>query len=243
MIRHPFLSITLLLCFAGSLIQAQPLNTLSAQEKKDHWSLLFNGRDVTGWHTYGGKGVGSAWQIEQGALHLSVPNRAGNKAVNGGDLVTDATFSGDFEFKADWKVDRLTNSGIFFFVQETPAYKNVYDTGLELQVLDNAIYEGASENKHRAGDFFSVANARVREVNPVGSWNQLHVIMKKNQLTITMNGFTIHEHDLTSADWKQRLAGSKLKDAPIGKGQFKGRFGLQDWGSPVWFRNVKFRQL
>ena len=238
-----FLSLLAFIGFTGLSAQAQPLNSLSAQEKKDGWSLLFNGRDVSGWHSYGGKGVGSAWRVEQGALHLSVPNRAGNKAVNGGDLVTDAAFAGDFEFKADWKVDRLTNSGIFFFVQESPANKNIYDTGLELQVLDDAIYEGASENKHRAGDFFSVANARVRELNPVGSWNQVVVQMKKNRLVITMNGFTIHEHDLTSAEWKQRVAGSKLKDAPIGKGQFNGRIGLQDWGSPVWFRNVKFRQL
>jgi hypothetical protein len=238
-----FVSCLVFAVFFGLSAQAQPLNTLSAQEKKDGWSLLFNGRDVSGWHTYGGKGVGSAWRVEQGALHLSVPNRAGNKAVNGGDLVTDAAFSGDFEFKADWKVDRLTNSGIFFFVQESPANKNIYDTGLELQVLDDAIYEGASENKHRAGDFFSVANARVRELNPVGSWNQVVVQLKKNKLLITMNGFTIHEHDLSSADWKQRVAGSKLKDAPISKGQFNGRIGLQDWGSPVWFRNVKFRRL
>ena len=232
-----------LLSLARLSVQAQPLNTLSPQEKKAGWSLLFNGRDVSGWHTYGGKGVGAAWRVEQGALRLFVPNRIGNKAENGGDLVTDAQFSGDFEFKADWKVERLTNSGIFFFVQESPVYKNIYDTGLELQVLDNAIYEGADENKHRAGDFFSVANARVREVNPVGEWNQVHLILRKNKLTVTLNGFTIHEHDLNSADWKQRVAASKLKDAPLSKGQFNGRIGLQDWGSPVWFRNVKIRKL
>lgn len=238
-----FISFILLFSLTHPSAKAQRTNTLSPQEKKGGWALLFNGRDVAGWHTYGSKGVGSAWRVEQEALHLYVPNRAGNKAVNGGDLVTDAAFSGDFEFKADWKVERLTNSGIFFFVQETPAQKNVYDTGLELQVLDNAIYEGASENKHRAGDFFSVANARVREVNPVGDWNQVHLVLKKNQLTVSLNGFTIHEYDLSSPDWKQRVAASKLKDAPIGKSQFAGRIGLQDWGSPVWFRNVKIRRL
>ena len=243
MMLFRFLSFVSILSFTCLSAQAQPLNTLSPQEKKDGWSLLFNGRDAAGWHTYGGKGVGSAWRVEQGALHLYVPNRVGNKAQNGGDLVTDAAFSGDFEFKADWKIERLTNSGIFFFVQETPVHKNVYDTGLELQVLDNAIYEGAAENKHRAGDFFSVANARMREVNPVGGWNQVHFVVKKNKLTVSMNGYTIHEHDLNGPDWKQRVAASKLKDAPIGKGQFTGRIGLQDWGSPVWFRNVKIRRL
>ncbi len=241
---HSLLS-TLLLCFIGLFAQAQAPNTLSAQEKKDGWKLLFNGQNTAGWHKYnaGRAAIGSSWRVEQGTLNLNVPARAGNKAPDGGDLVTDAVITSDFEFKADWKVERFTNSGIFFFVQEEPQFKNVYDTGLELQVLDDAIYEGAAENKHRAGDFFGVANARVREVQPVGSWNKLHVIYQKNTLTVTLNGFTIQEHNLNSPDWKQRVAASKLANAPISKGRFTGRIGLQDWGSSVWFRNIKLRTL
>lgn len=226
-----------------SLIQAQQPNTLSAQEKKEGWKLLFNGRDVTGWHSYGAKGIGSAWQIEEGALKLHVPNRAGNKAPNGGDIVHSEKITGDFEFKAEWKVSSLANSGIFFFVQEAAQYKNMHDTGLELQVLDDRIYEGASENKHRAGDFFGVANARLREINPVGEWNQVYFKVRNRKLTVSLNGFIIQEHDLSSADWKQRVANSGLKNAPISQGVFKGLIGLQDWGSTVWYRNLKLRKL
>jgi hypothetical protein len=236
-------TIGLLLCVSFIGVQAQPLNTLSPQEKKEGWKLLFNGQNTAGWHKYGAKGVGSSWQIEQGALKLNVPNRVGNKAPDGGDLVTDLAISGDFELVAEWKVERFTNSGIFFFVQEEPQYKNIFDTGLELQVLDDAIYEGADENKHRAGDFFSVANARVRELQPVGGWNKVRFTLKKNKLTVSLNGYSIQEHDLNSPDWKQRVAASKLKDAPISKGKYTGRIGLQDWGSTVWFRNIKMRSL
>ena len=236
-------SISLCMCLALVGVQAQQLNTLSSQEKKEGWKLLFNGRDVAGWHKYGPKGVGASWKIDQGALKLDVPNRVGNKASDGGDLVTDAVFTGDFEFRAEWKVERFTNSGIFFFVQEMPNYKNIFDTGLELRVLDDAIYEGAAENKHRAGDFFSLANARVRVLEPVGGWNKVVFTLKKNKLTVSLNGFIIQEHDLNSADWKKRVAESKLKDTPISKGRFTGRIGLQDWGSTVWFRNIKIRSL
>ncbi|MCK8491048.1 DUF1080 domain-containing protein [Spirosoma sp. RP8] len=242
MVRKRYVLVFLL----GLLIaetRAQSPNALSPQEKKEGWKLLFNGRNTAGWHTYGGKPVGTSWQIDQGALKLNVPNRVGNKAPDGGDLVTDAAFTSNFEFKAEWKVERFTNSGIFFFVQEAPQYKNIFDTGLELQVLDDAIYEGAKENTHRAGDFFSVANARLREVNPVGQWNQIHFVLKNNKLTVSLNGFSIQEHDLTSAEWKQRVAASKLNAAPISKGNFSGRIGLQDWGSTVWFRNIKIRSL
>ena len=230
-----------LIIFIGAST-AQNLNSLSNQEKKDGWRLLFDGKGLSGWHAYGGKEPGTAWKIEQGAIKLDVPERAGNKAKNGGDIVINNIVKGDFEFKVDWKVSKFANSGIFFFVKEAPNYKNMHDTGLELQVIDNTIYEGAKENTHRAGDFFSVANARLREINPVGDWNQVHFILRKNKLTVSLNGFIVQEHDITSDDWKKRIAGSALKDAPIGKGVYSGLIGLQDWGSTVWYRNIKIRE-
>ncbi|WP_159467215.1 DUF1080 domain-containing protein [Dyadobacter sp. 3J3] len=224
-------------------VNSQSLNTLSAQEKKEGWKLLFDGKDYKGWHSYGAKEVGPAWIIEQGAIKLNVPERAGNKAKGGGDIVIDEAINGDFEFKVEWKVSKYANSGIFFFVKEAPQYKNMHDTGLELQVIDDKIYEGAKENTHRASDFFSVANARLREGNPEGEWNQIHFIIKQNKLTVYQNGFMVQEHDLAGADWKQRIAGSGLKAAPIAKGSFTGRIGLQDWGSTVWYRNIKLKKL
>ena len=224
-------------------VRAQAVNTLSAQEKKDGWKLLFDGKNLKGWHAYGAQTPGTAWKIEQGALKLDVPERAGNKAKNGGDIVTDEIVDGDFELAIEWKVSKSANSGIFFFVTEDAKYKNMHDTGLELQVIDDGIYEGAKENTHRASDFFGVANARVREVNPVGQWNQIKFTVKNNNLTVTQNGFIVQEHNLAGADWKQRIGASGLKAAPVAKGMYKGRIGLQDWGSTVWFRNIKLRKL
>ena len=224
-------------------VHAQKSNFLTPQEKKEGWKLLFSGTDLKGWHAYGAKEPGSAWKIDQDAIKLDVPERAGNKAKNGGDIVIDQIINGDFEFKADWKVTKYANSGIFFFVKEESKYKNMHDTGLELQVTDNTIYEGAKENTHRAGDFFGVANARLREINPVGEWNLVHFVMKKNKLTVSLNGFVVQEHDMAGADWKKRVAESNLKNAPIAKGIYSGLIGLQDWGSTVWYRNVKLRVL
>lgn len=241
MIRFFYTLLISACCMAGGY--AQSLNTLTAAEKKEGWKLLFDGKDLQGWHAYNGKAVGSAWMIEDGAIKLNVPERAGNKAKNGGDIVIDEVVKGDFEFKAEWKVSKYANSGIFFFVQEAPQYKNMHDTGLELQVIDDKIYEGARENTHRASDFFGVANARLREGNPQGEWNKIHFIVKKGKLTVYQNEFMVQEHDLNSADWKQKIAGSGLKAAPISKGNYNGRIGLQDWGSTVWYRNLKVRKL
>ena len=231
--------ITSLVCSLG---QAQPLNTLSAQEKKEGWKLLFDGNDLKGWHRYNGKGVPTTWKTEQGVLHLDVP-QASTTARDAGDLVTDATISGDFEFKAEFKIEKYTNSGFFFFVQEEAQNKKIYDTGLEVQVGDDALYQKESAHPHSSGDLFGLADVRIQEPKPLGSWNQLTMSLKKNKLIVSINGFTVQEHDLASADWKQRMAASKLKDAPVGKGKFSGRIGLQDWNTSVWFRNIKLRPL
>ncbi len=232
----------LLLCVAGVGVQAQMLNTLSPQEKQEGWKLLFDGRDLKGWHRYNGKGIPSSWKIEQGVLHLNASS-TGNTARDGGDLVTDAVFAGDFDFKAEFKIEKHTNSGFFFFVQEGSQYPKIYTTGLEVQVGDDALYNKEVAHPHSSGDLFGLADVRMQEPKPLGSWNQVEVRLKKNKLTVMLNGFTVQEHDLTSADWKQRMATSKLNDTPVGKGKFAGRIGLQDWNTSVWFRNIKLRSL
>jgi len=235
--------LTLCLTFVLFKTNAQSLNTLTAKEKKDGWKLLFDGKDLKGWHAYGASTVGSAWMIEQGAIKLNVPERSGNKAKNGGDIVTDELIKGDFEFKAEWKVSKYANSGIFFFVTESPKYPKMHETGIELQVIDDKIYEGAKENTHRASDFFGIANARLREGNPEGEWNQIRFIVRKNKLTVYQNGFIVQEHDLAGKDWKDRILKSGLKEAPVSRGDYTGRIGLQDWGSTVWYRNIKLLRL
>lgn len=232
------IAISLFLCTLG---YAQTANTLTQKEKQDGWKLLFDGKDMANWHKYGGGTPGKSWKIDMDAIKLDVPVRAGNKAPDGGDLVTNQVIDGDFEFKVEWKIEKYTNSGIFLFVHEDKKYPQIYSTGLELQVIDDNIYEGAKENTHRAGDFFGVANARLREINPVGQWNKVHVVVKNNKLTVSQNGFIVQEHNLLGEEWKKGILASKINGAPIAQGDFSGRIGLQDWGSTVWFRNIKLK--
>ncbi len=237
------LSIIAIILFIGTLGFAQTANSLTSKEKQAGWKLLFDGKNFANWHKYGGGSPGKNWKIDGDAMKLDVPVRAGNKAPDGGDLVSDQIITGDFEFKVEWKIEKYTNSGIFLFVHEDKKYPHIYSTGLELQVIDDNIYEGAKENTHRAGDFFSVANARLREINPVGQWNKVHVVVKNNKLTVTQNGFIVQEHNLKGEDWKKRIMESKINTAPIAKGDLTGRLGLQDWGSTVWFRNLKLKTI
>ncbi|GAB3947335.1 DUF1080 domain-containing protein [Spirosoma harenae] len=235
--------VSFLVCVAQGGVQAQALNTLSAQEKKEGWKLLFNGKDLTGWHKYNGKGTPASWKVEQGVLHLDVPQTATATPRDAGDIATDAVFKGDFDFKAEFKIEKYTNSGFFFFVEESPKNEKIYTTALEVQVGDDALYQKAVEHPHSSGDLFGIADVRIQEPQPLGSWNKMDVSLKKNKLTVTINGFIVQEHDVTSADWKKRVAAKAQKGIPFANGKFTGRIGLQDWNTSVWFRNIKIKNL
>lgn len=239
------IALAALLSACSSAPETPGHNKLSQQEQEEGWALLFDGESLQGWHNYGKEGVGPAWRAEEGTLHLYVPQRAGNKTPGGGDLLSDAEVPGDFELKIDWRVSPLANSGIFFFVvEDTAAYPQIYHSGMELQIFDDAIYEGVEEeNAHRAGDLFGLESAGGNTVRPVGEWNEVHVVHQQGFFKVYMNGVMIHNIDLNSPDWKAAVAGSGLKEAPISRGQYSGRLGLQDWGSEVWYRNIKLRRL
>ncbi len=51
----------------SNLSFAQQLpNTLSPKETQQGWKLLFNGKDLVGWHSYLEKVAGKAWQVQDG---------------------------------------------------------------------------------------------------------------------------------------------------------------------------------
>ena len=53
-------------CVFSPLAMAQE-NTLTPQEKADGWQLLFDGKDLNGWHSFGEQqGPGKDWSVEDG---------------------------------------------------------------------------------------------------------------------------------------------------------------------------------
>lgn len=222
----------LLVFFTG---QSQTINTLTPQEKKDGWKLLFNGKDLSGWHVYGNKTPGPRWTVDNGVLELHTG------FDEGGDLVTNEIFKGNFELKVDWKIGSSSNSGIFFFASESEQYEHIYNSALELQIQDNRVYRDEKEDKkHLCGDFFGVLKAENAVPKPLGEWNQYHVVFKFPLFDVYLNGKRIHHINVNSAAWKKLVAAKKV---PFAEGKFVGPIGLQDWHSVVAYRNIKARGL
>ncbi len=206
-------------------------------------SKLFNGESLEGWHTYGKDKPGSAWNIDSNAIHLQSSSSKGYQTEGGGDLITDDEY-GDFDLKLDWKISKNGNSGVLFYVQEdTSQYKETWNTGMEMQVLDNNGHPDAKIIKHRAGDLYDLITSTPESVKPAGEWNSVEVKSLGGKLDFYLNG----EHTLSTTlwddNWNTMVAGSKFKDMK-GFGTFKkGHIALQDHGNEVWFRNISIQKL
>lgn len=216
---------------------SKKVKNMDTKSTKTDFISLFDGKTTTGWHTYGKSTIVSDWKIEDGTLHLS-PESSG-----GGDLVTDQEYD-NFHLKLEWKISPNGNSGIIFYVHEdTLKYKNTYNTGPEMQVLDNNGHPDAKIHKHRAGDLYDLVASKSEPVKPANEWNQVEIISNKGKLDFFLNGVNIVSTNLWDADWQKLLEGSKFKTMP-GFGTYKsGKIALQNHGDEVWYRNIKIQKL
>lgn len=218
-------------------------NTLSKQETKDGWQLLFDGKTSNGWHTYGKTTVGAAWQVVDGTLHLDASKKDNWQTVGGGDIVTNDAFE-NYHLKLEWKISKDGNSGVIFDVQDDPAkYEYVWHTGPEMQVLDNDGHPDGKIFKHRASNLYDLIPATTEPVKPVGEWNLAEIIQNRGKLEFKLNGVTVVSTTIGDDAWRTLIAGSKFKNMPdFGKFQY-GKLALQDHGNDVWYRNIKIQKL
>lgn len=228
--------------------QHSTMNTAKKKSVKDDggYISLFDGKSTNGWHTYGKTTVGKAWKAENGVLHLDAKSKKEWQTAEGGDIVTADEFD-NFSLKLDWKIAPQGNSGVIFFINEDPKYKYPWNTGLEMQVLDNGNpttlgHPDAKLYSHRAGDLYDLLASK-EAVKPAGEWNQIEIVSNKGKLDFYMNGQHTLSTTMWNDNWRKMIAISKFKDMP-GFGTFsKGKIALQDHGNDVWFRNIRIKKL
>lgn len=220
---------------------AQQANTLTAQEKKEGWKLLFDGKTTNGWRNFNSDKINQGWKVANGVLYLDTAKVNGKK-IEAGDIVTIDEYE-NYELSIDWKIQACGNSGVIFNVQEGSAYTASYQTGPEMQVLDNACHPDAKIIKHRAGDLYDLISVKTETVKPANEWNQARLIANKGHYTFWLNGVKTVEFDMGTPQWNEMVAGSKFKNMPDFGKFTKGRIDLQDHGNMVSFRNIKIKEL
>lgn len=228
-------------------------NTLTSQEIRDGWKLLWDGKTTDGWR--GAKSENfpeKGWTIHDGVL--TVHESGGKESGGGGDIITRDRFS-SFELMVDFKITPGANSGIKYFVQ--PDLDPITGTGAktttgsaigyEYQLLDDLRHPDAKLGRNgdrTLGSLYDLLPAATtKKPNPIGEWNTARIVVRGNRVEHWLNGEKILAYDRGSDAFREAFALSKFKDIP-GFGTWKdGHILLQDHGDEAAFRNFKIRIL
>ena len=221
------------------------VKTELSESNSPDWIYLFDGTTFKGWHQYNKTKMSPAWSIEEGVM-MFTPD--GEKYGGGHNIVTDNEYT-NFELSLEWKISEGGNSGIFWGVKEDQKYFEAYQTGPEVQVLDNERHPDAKANPkyHQAGALYDLVQPSQDVCNPAESWN--HVVLMVNHVSnkgsIKLNDTEIATFPVNGEPWKKLVSGSKFDNETfVDFGKFKtGRIGLQDHGDVVYYRNIKIREI
>lgn len=209
----------------------QLTNQLTGAEKREGWILLFDGASLDGWMNPDGSP--SRRPAEDGSIN---PYKSG-----GYFLVTKPQWE-NFILKADFKISKGCNSGIFVRTTPLTAYpgKSLGHNGIEFQ-----IYDSTGTGYHDTGAIYDLVKPRSQAMRPVGEWNHVVITADRNIIAVRLNGVEVSRMDLDEfAEPYLRPDGTRSKFSWAWKDRpRKGHIALQDHGGDVWFRNIKLKVL
>ena len=232
--RLIFYSILFIFSFQLAYSQDVKENTLSKEEIRDGWILLFDGKSTNGWTTSGGKPVPEGWLVNADCITTV-------EGGKGGDIVTVNEYK-DFDFKVDFKIQPGCNSGIKYFYSN---YTKGGNLGMEYQILDDVLGEDNKKENHLCGSLYDVLppNA-LKKVNPPGQWNSVRIVCKGKSVEHWLNGQKILEFTRGSENYTKAVSGSKFNKSEPAFGIIeRGRILLQEHGGVASFKNIKIKLL
>jgi len=207
--------------------------SMMAGATESEWVPLFDGKNLDSWNMDGRQ---DAWMVtDKGELRV---------AKAGPSLFTKKRYC-DFALELDFKMGAKAkaNSGVFLHVHNN---RDEVNTGMEIQILDNAEYSVKWDAGNANGAFYDCVHPAVDANKPVGEWEHFLITMNGNLLTVELNGKEVVRADLDQ--WKEANKnpdGSHNKfPHAMGALPREGFIGLQNYGGvPVWFRNVRIKML
>ena len=194
---------------------------------------MFNGKDLTGWKglvgnpVYRNKQTDSALKAMQAKADAKIVNDWVVKdgllvfTGHGDNLCTEKKY-GDFEMYVDWKITAQGDAGIY--LRGSPQVQ-IWDTSrreVGAQVGSGGLYN----NQKNQSKPLVVAD------NAIGSWNNFHIIMKGDKVTVYLNGVLVTDNVTLENFWDRNL--------PI---FIKEQIELQAHGTYVAYRNLYIREL
>lgn len=186
------------------------------------FSLLFNGKDLTGWC-----GDTSGYSVENGVLVCN--------AETGGKLFSEREY-GDFILRFEFKLPAGANNGVGI---RTPIAGDPAYSGMEIQLLDDKDPKYKDiKDWQRHGSVYGVHPAQPADLK-IGEWNTEEISCIGRNIKVTVNGKVINEVNLDEAKAKGFPSG---KEHP-GVDRNSGHVGFLGHGAKVEFRNVRIKNV
>jgi hypothetical protein len=220
------------------------LSSSEINEQKAWTELSFDS-----WQAFKGGAVSKYWSEEDGAILFTPPTAEERKDKNGNrqsfNIVTKESYE-NFVLSLEWKISEAGNSGIMWGVSEDEKYVEPYQTGLEIQVLDNEKHpDGKNGTSHQAGALYDLVSPAKDATKNVGEWNVAVITINHNtnEGSSVLNGVEVATFPVEGDELIQLLKGSKFETWD-GFGTYrKGKIALQDHGDAVAYRNIKIKEL
>jgi len=206
-------------------------NTLTEVERAAGWLLLFDGKTTAGW-----------MNSDKTAPRTPVQDASLNPHKAGHYMLVHTQQWENFILSLDFKISKGCNSGIFVRTSSlTPRPgKDVGFNGIEIAIDDTP---GAGY--HDTGAIYDLVRPLKNAMKPIGEWNHIEITSDKGRLEVVLNGERVTHADLNQfAEPNKRPDGTEHKfDIAYKNHPQRGYIGLQDHGSPCWFKNIKLKPL
>ena len=262
--RIALLLLPVLLCTCAPSPESGEAATAEAQESAadttGEWITLFDGESLEGWRGYNSDRLPPGWVARDGELTYDTEVVKEEDYTGGKDLIYGDREFGNFELELDWKIPPGGNSGILYHVKE--GYGGPPEVAPEYQLIDDEHYadmhdltgynsQFGSEHPEQLQDWqktgadyaMHVPDSSKVHLNPAGEWNSSRIVFTDERVEHWLNGEMILSFEPWSDEWYEKRNSGKWKGAPD-YGKFEtGYIALQDHGSPLWFRDIRIREL
>lgn len=181
------------------------------------------------------------WQVKEKELILL----SGRK---GGDIITKKKYA-DFELKLEFKMTKLVNSGVKYFVYQMKNDENgrIEWIGFEYQIIDDFHQDeidGFDDEKgSTAALYLLYAPGKNKKLKPIGEWNSLQIKVQGNKIEHWLNSKKVLIVDIDSQGFKELIRETKFKNYSDFGTKRDGYILIQDHGDQIHYRNIIIREL
>jgi len=217
----------------GAVMQSKLTAQMSSASFNDGFENLFNEKDLTGWK---GLVANPIERNKMAAADLKAAEKIANEQMqkdwqvknallafqgHGDNIVTEKKY-GNFEFFVDWKISKKGDAGIYLRGSPQVQIWDSVNRQVGAQVGSGGLYNNL-KNK---------SMPLVYADNKVGEWNNFHIIMKGDKVTVYLNGLLTVDNLTFENYWDRSI--------PIFE---KEQIELQAHGTLAYYRNIYVREI